>query len=240
MAAASLRPATSTPVSSPARRGALVMLPLLAAYVPFALVIGSVAADHGDALAGWSGSWLIYGGSAHLAAIRTLDDAGPVAAILTGVLVNARLLVYSTSLARTWAGQPRWFRLLAAGLIIDPTWAAVEQRQAEQAAGDDVDLRAERHFFLGAALTLGTTWSAAIAVGAILGTRLDVSELQIAIPLCLLALVGAGIRTRGTRSVMVVAAAVALFTAHWPNGTGVLAAVVAGGTTGIATDRSRS
>ncbi len=240
MTAASLRPATSTHGSSPARRGALVMLPLLAAYVPFALVIGSVAADHGDALAGWSGSWLIYGGSAHLAAIRTLDDAGPVAAILTGVLVNARLLVYSTSLARTWAGQPRWFRIVAAGLIIDPTWAAVEQRQAERPAGHDVDLRAERHFFLGAALTLGTTWSAAIAVGAILGTRLDVRDLQIAIPLCLLALVGAGTRTRGTRSVMVVAAAVALFTAHWPNGTGVLAAVVAGGATGIATDRSRS
>jgi predicted branched-subunit amino acid permease len=225
--------------ASPARRGALVMLPLLAAYVPFALVIGSLAADHGDALAGWSGSWLIYGGSAHLAALRTLDDAGPVAAIFTGVLVNARLLVYSTSLARTWAGQPRWFRIVAAGLIIDPTWAAVEQRQSEQPAGHEVDLRAERHFFLGAALTLGTTWSAAIAVGAILGTRVDASDLQIAIPLCLLALVGAGIRTAGTRSVMVVAAAVALLAASWPNGTGVLAAVVAGATTGIAIGRRR-
>ena len=74
-----------------ARDGALAMLPLLAAYVPFALVIGSVAADHGRPLAGWAGSWLIFGGSAHLAALRTLDQAGPVAAILTGLLVNARL-----------------------------------------------------------------------------------------------------------------------------------------------------
>ena len=74
--------------------------------MPFALVIGSAAADHGTPLAGWAGSWLIFGGSAHLAAIRTLDDAGAVAAILTGLLINARLLVYSASLARRWAGQP--------------------------------------------------------------------------------------------------------------------------------------
>jgi predicted branched-subunit amino acid permease len=38
--------------------------------------------------------------------MRTLDDAGAVAAILTGLLINARLLVYSASLARRWAGQP--------------------------------------------------------------------------------------------------------------------------------------
>ena len=85
---------------------------------------------HGSPLAGWAGSWLIYGGSAHLATIRTLDEAGAVAAILTGLLINARLLVYSASLARRWREQPRWFRVVAAGLIIDPTWAAAE-RHAE-------------------------------------------------------------------------------------------------------------
>ena len=112
---------------SAARSGALAMLPLLASYIPFALVIGSTAADHGAALAGWAGSFLIFGGSAHLAALRTLDQAGPLAAILTGLLVNARLLVYSTSLARRWPEQPGWFRVVAAGLIIDPTWAAAER-----------------------------------------------------------------------------------------------------------------
>ena len=57
------------------------MLPLLASYTPFALVIGSTAADHGAAVAGWAGSVLILGGSAHHA-VRTLDQAGPLAAIL--------------------------------------------------------------------------------------------------------------------------------------------------------------
>src|SRR5829696_6794379 len=75
-----------------------------------ALVIGTIVAEHGDPLAGWAGSSLTFGGSAHLAAIRTLDDAGPVVAIFTGLLINARLLVYSASLARRWSDQPLWFR----------------------------------------------------------------------------------------------------------------------------------
>ncbi len=223
---------TDTGVASAAGSGALAMLPLLASYIPFALVIGSNAADRGAALAGWAGSFLIFGGSAHLAAMRTLDQAGPQAAILTGVLVNARLLVYSTSLARRWSGQPRWFRIVAAGLIIDPTWAA-----AERHAGECSDLGRQRRYFLAAGLTLGAGWSGAMAVGALMGPRLGWLDLQIFIPLCLLGLVGAGLRAASARAVVVVAAAVALLTASWPDGTGLLAAIVAGCATGLAADK---
>lgn len=220
---------------SAARRGALEMLPLVVAYAPFALVIGSAVASHGAPLAGWAGSWLIFGGSAQLAAIRTLGQAGAVAAILTGLLVNARLLVYSASLARRWTGQPRWFRLVAAGLIIDPTWAAAE-RYAEKST----DLRQQRRHFLAAGLTLGAGWSGAMAVGVVLGGRLDGLHLDIAVPLCLLGLVGAGLRAAGGRSVIVIAAAVALLTASWPAGTGLLAAVGAGCAAGLAPNRRRA
>ena len=222
---------------SAARRGALAMLPLLAPYVSFALVIGSLVAEHGDPLAGWAGSWLIFGGSAHVAAIRTLEQSGPVAAILTGLLINARLVVYSASFARRWSGQPRWFRVAAAGLIIDPTWAISERHVAHSAVAGERDLREQRHFFLGAALTLGAAWSGGIAAGALVGARVGGADLEIVIPLCLLGLVGAGLRTAGTRLVMVVAAGAALVTAGWPDGTGLLAAVVAGAVTGMEYDR---
>lgn len=218
--------------ASGARSGALAMLPLLAAYVPFALVVGSVVAAHGSRVAGWAGSVLIFGGSAHLAAIRTLDTAGPVAAVLTGLLVNARVLVYSAALARRWRGQPRWFRVAAAGLIIDPTWAA-----AEHDAAQSTDPRRQRHFFLAAGLTLGAGWSAAIALGALMGTRLDGLDLDIAIPLCLLGLIGPALRADGARPVIVAAASVALLTAGWPDGTGLFAAVAAGCAAGLASDR---
>jgi len=215
-----------------ARRGALVSLPLLAGYVPFALVIGSIAAEHGGPFEGWAGGWLIFGGSAHLAAMRTLDSAGAVAAILTGLLINTRLVVYSSSLARRWSKQPTWFRVAAAGLIIDPTWAVAEPHAAQTD-----DLHEQRGYFLGAGLTLGIGWTTAIVIGALIGARLDSVDLSIVIPLCLVGLVGAALRTAGSRTVIVVAAAVALLTAHWPNGTGLLAAVLAGTATGIAYER---
>ena len=66
-----------------------------------------------------------------------------------------------------------------------------------------------------------------------MGARLDWLDLEIVIPLCLLGLVGAGLRAAGARAVIVVAGAVALLTASWPAGTGLLAAVAAGSATGI-------
>jgi predicted branched-subunit amino acid permease len=216
-------PGAALPGPSAARQGVLVMLPLLAGYVPFALVIGSVAADRGAPVAGWAGSWLIYGGSAHLAALQTLQQSGPAAAVLTGLLVHARLVVYSAALARRWPDQPRWFRLAAAGLIIDPTWAV-----AERHADTEANPAAQRRHFVAAGLTLGVGWSAAVAAGVLLGARLDGRHLQVVVPLCLLGLVGPGLRAAGSRAVVVVAAAAAALTADWPNGSGLLVAVAAG------------
>ena len=53
--------------------GAAAMAPLVVAYAPFALVIGSTVATLDQPVAGWAGSWLIYGGSAHLAALQGLS-----------------------------------------------------------------------------------------------------------------------------------------------------------------------
>ena len=125
--------ATTTPDVAPARcraapapawvdvrDGVTSMLPLVVAYVPFALVIGTAVADHGLP-AGVVGTAVIFGGSAHLATIRSLEGAGVAAALVAGLVVNARLVVYSAALARRWRGQPRWFRLVAAAFVIDPT-----------------------------------------------------------------------------------------------------------------------
>jgi predicted branched-subunit amino acid permease len=222
------RTSTPDPARRAARRGVLAMLPLVGAYAPFALVIGSAIADHGARLAGWVGGWLIFGGSAQLAALRTLDTAGPFAAIVAGILIHARLLVYSAGLARSWPEQPRWFRIVAAGLIIDPTFAA-----AQAHAHECTDPVQQRRFFLAAGLTLGAGWSAAMALGTLIGSRLDGLDIQIVVPLCLLALVGDGLRVRSSRLVVLVAAAVAVLAAAMPVGTGLLAAVVAGTIVGV-------
>ena len=147
--------------------GMLAMAPFVLAYAPFALVIGSTVARVDPPLAGWAGSWLIYGGSAHLAALRGVADGNALLAVLTGLLVNVRLLVYGVSVAPRWAEQPRWFRAAGAALLIDPTWAL-----ADRHAGPAPSLAAQRRFFLAAGLTLGLGWSAMIAAGALAGDRL--------------------------------------------------------------------
>ena len=208
------------------RAGVLAMVPFVVGLAPFALVIGAAAAASGNPIAGWSGSWLIYGGGAHLAVLRSLD-AGLVVAVAGGLLINARLLAYSASLGQRWRDQPRWFRIIGAAFVIDPTWAAAE-RHAAAGASD----ASQRRFFLAAGVTLGLGWSTLIAIGVVAGGRLDGVDLEVVVPLCLAALVGPVLRDPANRAAMVAAGLVAAFGSHWPPGTTLLAAIVVGTLTG--------
>jgi predicted branched-subunit amino acid permease len=218
--------ATTTAGSDDLRRaaaadGVRAMLPMIAGYLPFALVIGGAVGAHGDVLAGWAGSWLIYGGSAHAATLRTLGGGGVLLAIGTGILVNTRLAVYSSSLAARWRTQPRWFRIAAAPLIIDPTWAIANARPAQAPA-------AERAFFLAAGTTLGVAWSAFIALVIVLGDALPADHLAVAVPLCLIALIAPRLAERDGRAVCAAAGTAAWFATTLPSGLGTLVAIAAG------------
>jgi predicted branched-subunit amino acid permease len=211
------------------RAGVAAALPFVVGLAPFAFVIGSAAAE-GDALAGWAGSWLVYGGSAHLATLRAIGS-GLAIAVATGLIVNARLLVYSASLASRWRTQPRWFRLVAAALVIDPTWAIVEGRPPAHSPAD------ERRFFLAAGLALGAGWSTMIAVGAAAGGRVGSAHLAVAVPVCLAALVAPALRQARTRRVFLVAAVTAWLASGAPAGVAVLIAIGAGALAGAVSPR---
>ena len=72
-----------------------------------------------------------------------------------------------------------------------------------------------------------------------LGARLDWLDLEVVVPLCLLGLVGPELRARDSRSVIIVAGAIAVLTASWPAGTGLLAAIAGGCAAGLAGHRRR-
>jgi predicted branched-subunit amino acid permease len=204
------------------RDGVVAMVPFVIGLAPFALTIGAAAARTDDPLAAWSGSWLIYGGSAHLAVLRSVH-AGLMVAVVGGLLIHARLVAYGASLARRWRNQPLWFRLVAAVFVIDPTWAAAE-RHASAGASD----AAQRRFFLTAGIALGVCWSTLIAVGVVAGGRLDSIDLDVLVPLCLVALVAPAWRDAVNRVPMVAAAAVALLGPLLFSGATMLLAIVAG------------
>ena len=128
--------------------------------------------------------------------------------------------MYSASLAARWRDQPHWFRVVAAPLIIDPTWLAVEQR-----TGPPRSLQDERPFFLGAGLTLITAWCTLVSAGMILGSRAGGSiGLDVAVPLCLLTVVAPRLLDRRSAPVVVTAGVVAAVTTAWAAGFGLLVA----------------
>jgi predicted branched-subunit amino acid permease len=205
------------------------MLTLVVGYLPFALLIGVSAGASTDPLAAWAGSLLIFGGSAHLSVIELMGRGSGVAvAVCTGLLVNARLTVYSTSLLSLWRGAPLHQRLLAAAAVIDPIWLVATRRQ------DQPGTTAERRsFYAGAAATLAAGWAAMIGAGVVLGARHGATEsLNICTPLCLMAVVAPHLRTAGGARCVVAAGTVAAVTPTWPSGTGLLAAMAAGAAAG--------
>ena len=209
--------------------GASTMLPLLIGYLPFALTIGVAAGGSSDRLAAWAGALLIFGGSAHLSVIQLVGNgSGVAAAVGTALLINSRLVIYSASLLSMWRGAPLRHRLLAAALIIDPTWLIARRRQEQPGTTEE-----RRAFFGGAAATLAVGWSTMIGAGTLLGTpEVASSFLGIGTPLCLSAIVAPHLRTASGARCVFAAGVVAACTSSWPSGTGLLLAMSAGAAAG--------
>lgn len=206
------------------------MLPWLAGVAPFGIVIG-IAAAKADipTAAGWLSAPVIYAASAQIAAIQMLDAGATGAAIVVTVLViNLRLILYSAAIARYWRGTPLWWRLLGAYLLIDPSFVVGTQRYAA-----DPNRRAGHAHYLGAGLLLWVGWLAAVAVGATLGARVPAAlHLELLVPLYLLGEIVPRLREVAPRRAVVVSGAVALLCLNLPLHLGIVVAIVAGLTVG--------
>jgi predicted branched-subunit amino acid permease len=226
-------PGLATPPAPAATRprgdylaGVRAMTPWLTGIVPFGLVIG-VSAARADipAMAGWATGPLIYGGSAQLAVIEMLDaGAVPAVIVVTALVINLRLILYSGAIAAQWRGTPLWWRATAAYLLVDPSFVVGlngYQRHSDPAAG-------HRHYFGGAVL-LWVAWLAAIGTGVTLGAQLPAGlRLEMIVPLYLLGEAVHKIGDAASRAAVVTAAAVAAAALAVPLHLGVLLAIVSG------------
>jgi predicted branched-subunit amino acid permease len=217
--------------------GAQEMAPLLVGYLPFGLLLGAAIARSTEVWAAWSGTVPIYGGSAHLTLVEMLrSDAGPWAAVGAALLINARLLVYSSALIPLWGTARGVVRLLAAAVIIDPTWM-LATRRAERGG----TLTQRRAHFVGAAIVLTVCWTFSVSAGVCLGGSPAVGgTLAIAGPLCLAAIVVPHLRTPGGFAAMIAAAGMTLAASSLPSGTGVLLAMAAAAIVGRISSRRSS
>ena len=217
--------------------GVRAMAPWLLGLAPYGLVIG-VSAAHADipTAAGWLTGPLIFSGSAQVATIELLDaHAAPLVIVATALAINARLVVYSGAMAAHWRGTPRWWRALAAYLLVDPSFAVGVARY--ERPGD----RAAAHaHYLGAALALWVTWLVAIATGAAVGAQLPAAmHLEFVIPLFLVGEVTRRLTSPAVRRAGLTAAAVAVVGYAAPLHLGVVAAIAVGMVAGLLTEDPR-
>ena len=218
------------------RRGITDALPLYVPAVPFALVIGLAISESGiNVFAGWSGSWLIFGGAAQLTLVSLLGTgAGVLAAIVAALVVNARHLMYSAAMAPTFQLQPRWFRWLGPYMLIDQMFAlaTIESERS--------DPHTFRSYYLGAGFTFWTLWQITTAVGIAIGPVVPEEwNLEFAVPLLFIGLIVLGIDKSSKLVAALVGAGVTFLFAGLPNRSGLLVGALAGVIAGTVVERFR-
>ncbi|PKW08399.1 4-azaleucine resistance probable transporter AzlC [Streptomyces sp. 1222.5] len=150
-------------------------------------------------------SAIVYAGSAQFSAVGVLlAGGGPVAAAVTGLLLNTRTAAFSLAVAEI-IGSGRATRLLGAHLVTDETVAF--------ALAQSDPVRRRRAFWI-SGLGLFAVWNVGVAVGALAGSALgDTARygLDAAFPAVLVALVLPAVRAdAAVRRCALLGAAVAL------------------------------
>jgi predicted branched-subunit amino acid permease len=215
-----------------ARAGVADMLPVVAGLAPLGLVVGAAAADAGSPAAALVAAVLVYGASAQLALADAVGrDAALLATVGAMLLVNARLVLYSASMAPDWRGESVRYRVGAAALLVDPAWALARARY--DAAGTTAE---RRRYYTGAALTLLIGWLALNAAGMALGDALaSCKGAGLALPLCMSGLLVPMIHDRTARAVAAAAIASTLVVGLLAPDLALPAAIVGGVAAGRAT-----
>jgi Predicted branched-chain amino acid permease (azaleucine resistance) len=229
-------PAEARTVRSVMCQGARDITPMVVGLVPFALAVGAViAASSVDRGPGLASGPVVLGGSAQLAMIQMLGSgAAPVVIIVSALFINARILLYSASLAPWFADLPLRRRLLLAVPVIDQLHFTCVPRFER----GDLDQRDRTAYYVGAAVWLMSAWVVAQAGAVMLGARLPAAaHLDIAAPLALAGLLAKSTASRPSIVAAVAAMGFVVVGARLPWNSAVLIATLAAIGTALVIDR---
>ena len=216
------------------RAGVIRTAPLVVGVVPFGLVAGVTAVEAGlSALQAVGMSVLVYAGASQLAAIELIGRAAsPLVVAATVAIVNARLVMYSASIAPSLGAAGPRLRAICAYLLTDQAYAVSAAEFDDRREGRD-----RVAFYLGAALTVWLPYQLSTAVGAVLGRVVPPAwELSFAAPLVFLALLVPAIEDRPSLAAAAVAAVVAVLGQGLALNVGLVVAAVAGVLAGVAVE----
>ena len=218
--------------------GVRVIIPTLLGLIPFGLICGAVC--QGAGMPDWSAvgfSLIVFAGASQMAATQLMaDHASTVVVILTGLIINLRMVMYSASIAPHFRGVSTVRKGLLAYLLTDQIYALALARYSEP----DAQRMDKVMFYLGGALTIWIIFITTTLIGAHIGSLIPPEwDLEFTVPLVFIAVTVPAIRDRA--AVMAAAAAVltALLADGLPYNLGLMAGAFAGILTGYLTERRR-
>ena len=174
-----------------------------------------------------------FAGSSQAVLTQFLQGGAPLLiAVLSGLVVNLRMAVYSAAISSRIAGASRKERVLWAAFLVDQTFISNEIRHQR---GEHMDHPLA--FYLGCALTLWPWWVLMNAIGAFAGAKLPASwQLEFTIPLSFVAMVVPLLKSRAQILAAVAGGLAGVLLYAMPLKTGLIAACVVGMCVGMLVD----
>lgn len=210
--------------------------PILVGIVPFGLVAGAAVIHDGFGMIEALGmSLLVNAGASQVVATTLFGDGAPLwIALATALIVNARMFIYSTSIAPVLSGASARLRPLLGHMLVDQNYAATMTRGRFR---EDVDVI---WYYIGSWLALAGVWQLSNIAGALLGPLVPASwGLDFAVPLVFLAMLAPALKSRVAIEVAcITGVAAAVLVPILPMQSGLVVALVAGMLYGTARDRN--
>ena len=206
----------------PAIQGSLDALPLFVPALPFAFVFGVVVAKAGiPQWLGWSSSPIIFGGAIQVTLFTLIGEGASIAAAVSAALiVGARHMLYSVTLAPKFQNQPGWFRWIGSYVLIDQVFVLSQIKPIDEPV-------AFRRYFLSAGFTFWVLWMTCTALGVVLGPAIPPEwSVEFAAPVLFVSLMMAASDRRDKLAAAGLAMIITYLSAGLPNRVGILIAVI--------------
>jgi len=210
-------------------------MPGILGNVPFGMITGAAAVAAGvDPLLAMAMSIIVFAGAAQLAAISLMAQNAPGGiVVLTVLIVNLRMMMYSAAMAPYFRHTPIARKWLFSYLLTDHAFALVTTKFDKHQVPQYIDA-----YYFGATSAMWVIWQIALAIGIFAGTLVPAKwSLDFAIPLVFLSLILPALTTRSHWAAAIAAATAAAFCSSFPLRLGLIAGAATGVIVGLLAEK---
>jgi 4-azaleucine resistance transporter AzlC len=215
--------------------GARTILIVAPSYVPFALVCGVASVNAGmEFTSALSVGALVFGGSSQAVVMQFLQSSASLwVAVLSGLVVNLRMAIYSAAMAPKFRHLSTGKRMLGAAFLVDNTFAFVQRRELTHP--DDKHLL---WYYTGITAVLWPNWVFFCGVGVLAGNVVPTSwQLDFAIPLSFIAMSAMTVRNLPLLAASLVGGGASVLLFDLPLKLGLIVACFTGMAAGLLAER---